>query len=170
MSLKIRNKELTHWISMSFARLSSLSKSSLFITLPPELVLQPFVFQLSTQLVIPVQREYHHESAIKEASKDQDGANSLLTRHCLCTNSQVKTLETKDNSCLVLCCCLSWLHFFIITWITQQIFNLKTTTLYMHCTQIISWTSINWNKPIKLSLMIQQVTSTDHQRIFYITP
>lgn len=62
---------------MSFTRLSSLSKSSLFITLPPELVLQPFVFQLSTQLVIPVQRGYHQKSAVKEASKDQDGANSL---------------------------------------------------------------------------------------------
>lgn len=96
MSLKTRNKELTHWISMSFARLSSLSKSSLFITLAPELVLQPFVFQLSTQLVIPVQRESHHKSDTKEASKDQERANSLLTRHHLCTKSQAKTLETKD--------------------------------------------------------------------------
>lgn len=65
---------------MPFDRLSSLSKSSLFITLPPELVLQPFVFQLSTQLVIPMQMEHYHKNAIKEASKDQDGANSLLTR------------------------------------------------------------------------------------------
>lgn len=168
MSLKIRNKELTHWISMSFARLSSLSKSSLFITLPPELVLQPFVFQLSTQLVIPVQREYHHESAIKEASKDQNGADSLLTRHCLCTKSQAKTLETKYNSCLVLCCCLSWLHFFIISWITQQIFNLKTTILYMHTNYLM-----NFNKPkqvYQIKLDDTASKSTDHQGIFYITP
>lgn len=122
MSLKTRNKELTHWISMSFARLSSLSKSSLFITLAPELVLQPFVFQLSTQLVIPVQRESHHKSDTKEASKDQERANSLLTRHHLCTKSQAKTLETKDNSSLVLCCSLSGLYFLIITWNAQPCF------------------------------------------------
>lgn len=66
---------------MSFDRSSSLSKSSLFITLPPELVLQPFVFQLSTQLVIPTQMGHHHINAVKEASKDQDGANSLSAKH-----------------------------------------------------------------------------------------
>jgi len=54
---------------MPFDRLSSLSKSSLFITLPPELVLQPFVFQLSTQLVIPMQREHYLTTLLKKPTR-----------------------------------------------------------------------------------------------------
>lgn len=57
-----------HWISMPFDRLSSFWKSSLFITLPPELVLQPFVFQFSTQLVIPTQREYYHKTCYERTT------------------------------------------------------------------------------------------------------
>lgn len=156
MSLRKRNEELTHWISMSFVRLSSLSKSSLFITLPPELVFQPFVFQLSTQLVIPVQREYHHKNAIKEASKDQVAANNLLTSYYLffvLLHVQILRQKHWRQKIILFWFSASVFHDCIFSLLPklpnhvfpQQVFNLKTAILYMHCIQIISWASINWS-------------------------
>lgn len=134
---------LTHWISMPFDRLSSFWKSSLFITLPPELVLQPFVFQFSTQLVIPMQREYYHKMCNERTTV------SLVFQHIPYKVSGKNIIKNKNIWS-------SGLYFLIITWNTNSVFlnrYLKITALYTHSTHNYD---VNFNKlKLKICLIVQ---------------
>lgn len=58
--------KLTHTTSSSAFSLSSFSKSSLLITVPPPLSLQPFIFQFLTQLVMPLEIKHINTLAMKQ--------------------------------------------------------------------------------------------------------
>lgn len=156
-SLRPWNEMLTHWISMPFDRLSSLSKSSLFITLPPELVLQPFVFQLSTQLVIPVQREHYHKTCYQRSQQGSQCSEQPFNRsfNTLTPKSQAKTSNTEDTVWFpdsVFQDCIFPLLLQLLTNVFPNRY-LKTTTLHTHYTHNCD---VNFNKlKLRICLTVQ---------------